>query len=194
MSASLLCSLGGWPSPTLGSAGRGCGSDIATGLHVASCSFPAPSRELDAPVPSMTSRSGRCSGSSTLMSLARSSCLARLILSLSRATLEAPSGSFSSSCSILSRHRSVWFAGYPIPVRMARQPEHWAARPNLSNISQVRRTLLGMVGGSISGGCTPLSPLASGRPTRMLTSPARPPSEDHGVPLMLSTNSVSHLS
>ena len=36
MSASSLCSLGGWPSPTLGSAGRGCGSDIATGHPVAS--------------------------------------------------------------------------------------------------------------------------------------------------------------
>ena len=53
--------------------------------------------------------------------LARSSCLARLILSLSRAIFEAPSGSFSSSCSILARQRSVWFAGYPIPVRVETQ-------------------------------------------------------------------------
>ena len=50
MSASSLCSLGGWSSPTLDSAGRGGGS------------FPEPSRELDVPVPSMTPRSGRCSG------------------------------------------------------------------------------------------------------------------------------------
>ena len=157
-------------------------------------SSPAPSRELDAPVPSVTSRSGRCSGSSTLVSLARSSCLARFILSLSRATLEAPSGSFSSSCSILSRQRSEWFAGYPTPVRMARQPKHWAVRPNLSNISLVRRILLGMIGESISGGCASLSPRATGRSTQMLTSPARSPSGDHGVPLMLSTNSLSHLS
>ena len=119
------------------------------------------------------------------MSLVRSSCLARLFLSLSRATLEAAPGPFSSSCSILSPHRSVWFAGYPIPVRMARQPKHWAVRPNLSNISLVRRILLGMIGGSISGGCTPLSPLTLGRSTRMLTSPARSTSGDHGVPLML---------
>ena len=34
MPASSLCSLGGWSSLTLGSAGRGCDSDIATGLPV----------------------------------------------------------------------------------------------------------------------------------------------------------------
>ena len=90
MSASSLRFLGGWSPPTLDSAGCGSGS------------FPAPSRELDAPVPSMTSRSSCCSESSTLLSLARSSWLGSLDpLSLSRATLEAPSGSFSSSCSIL---------------------------------------------------------------------------------------------
>ena len=47
-SASSLCSLGGWSTLTLDSAGRGCGSDIATDLPVTSCSLPAPSRELDA--------------------------------------------------------------------------------------------------------------------------------------------------
>ena len=47
MSASSFCSLGGWSTLALDSAGRGGGS------------FPAPSRELDAPVPSMALRSGR---------------------------------------------------------------------------------------------------------------------------------------
>ena len=45
-----LRSLGGCSALTLDSAGRDGGS------------FPAPSRELDAPVPSMTSRSRRCQG------------------------------------------------------------------------------------------------------------------------------------
>ena len=87
--------------------------------------------------------------------------------------------------SILSRQRSVWFAGYPIPIR----------------VSLVRRILLGMIGGPISGGCAPLPPPASGRSTRMLASPARSPSGDHGgsldaqhefcVPSFLSTE-LSH--
>ena len=57
-SASTPCSLGDWSTFTLDSAGRGCGLGIATGFPVTSCSFPAPSRELDAPLPSLTSRSG----------------------------------------------------------------------------------------------------------------------------------------
>ena len=79
------------------------------------------------------------------------------IFSLSRATMEAPPGAFSSSRSTLGRQRSVCFAGYPSPVQMARQPYHWAVRPNLSNISLVRRILLRMLGGPVSGGCMPLS-------------------------------------
>ena len=145
MSASSLCSLGRWSALTLDSAGRGCVPVIATGLSVAPCSFPAPSRELDVPVPSMTSRSGRCSGSSTHVSL-NSLCRERLWRPLQAP--EAPAQPF--------RDIAVWFAG------------------NLSNISLVMRIHLVMIGGSISN-----TSVTSG---------------DHGVPSMLSTNSVSHLS
>ena len=67
-------------------------------------------------------------------------------------------------------------------------------RPNLSNISLLRRFLLGMIGRSTSEGRAPVSTPASGRSTRMLTSKARSPSGEHTVPLMLSTNSWFHLS
>ena len=51
--------------------------------------------------------------------------------------------SFSSSRSIMSRHRSVWFAKCPAPVRTARQPAHWTVRPNPSNITLTTRPSLG---------------------------------------------------
>ena len=50
----------------------------------------------------------------------------------------------------------------PTPVQTALHPKHWAARPNLSNKSLVRRILLKIIGGSIPGGCALLSPLAWG--------------------------------
>ena len=126
---------------TLVSAGRGVGS------------FPAPSRELDPPVPSMISRPSRCSKSSILMSMTRSSCLSRLTLSRERPwkLLQAPSQAPAQSFRVM--------------------------RPNLSNISQVKRILLGINGGSIPAGCAPLT---SRRSRQMLISPAGSPSGDHG--------------
>ena len=82
MFASSSCSLADWSTLTLDAAGRGCDSDFATDFHVTPCSFPPPSRELDASLPSMTSRSRLWSRIPVLMSLARSSCLTRLILSV----------------------------------------------------------------------------------------------------------------
>ena len=66
---------------------------------------------------------------------------------------------------------------------MARQPKHWAVRPNLSNISLVRRIPLGMIGGSISGGWAPFSLKEIHTDVDITT----------GGPLMLGTISVSHL-
>ena len=102
---------------TLDSAGRGAGS------------FPTPSREFDA-------QCFQRPRHPAIAQVPRLSCLwlasrAWLVSLLSRGTLEAPSGSFSSRCSIHWRYRSVWFTWYPIYVPMARRPKHWAVRPNL---------------------------------------------------------------
>ena len=69
----------------------------------------------------------------------------------------------------------------PFSVRIARKPEHWAVGPNLSNIPQVRRILLGMIGGAVSSGCAPPSHRAFVTSTPILT---RSPSRDHGFHLM----------
>ena len=138
------------------------------GFLPTSCSFPAPSRDLDAPVPSTTSRSGRCSRSSTLMSLARSSCLARSnspCLERPRMLLHAPSQAPAQSS------RDI--------AQMAQQPKHWAVIPNLSNISFVKRILLVMIGGSIIW--------------QMHTSLNSGLKKIH-TEVDISTNSVSHLS
>ena len=79
-------------------------------------------------------------------------------------------------------------------VRMARQPKQWAVRPYLSNVSLVRRILLGDDWWYSIRRYAPLSPRASGKSTRMSTYPARSSSGDHGVPLMFCANSPSHLS
>ena len=130
-----------------------------------------------------SSLSRRCCGSSILIPLARSSCLARLVLSLSRATLEPPSGSFSSPRSILSRQRSVWFAVHPSPVRMARQPMQWAPGEAHSP-GDDWQFYVGWVRAAV----------ASCHRTRLLPSPARSPAGDKRVPLMFCANSPSHLS
>ena len=49
-----------------------------------------------------------------------------------------------------------------------------------------------MIGGAISRSCTPVSHLVQ-RFTKRMLSPARSPSRDHGVPLMLRTSSLSQL-
>ena len=137
------------------------------GSLLTSCSFPAPSRDLDAPVPSTTSRSGRCSRSSTLVS----------------GTLLVP-GSLNSP--YLERPRMLLHAPSQAPAQssrdiaqMAQQPKHWAVIPNLSNISFVKRILLVMIGGSIIW--------------QMHTSLNSGLKEIH-TEVDISTNSVSHLS
>ena len=87
MSASSLCTLGCWSALTLDSAGRDVGS------------FPAASRELDGSFDDLAIQPLISSHVSCSLHVPGS----LLSLSLSRATLEAPSGSFSSSCWILSR-------------------------------------------------------------------------------------------
>ena len=84
----------------------------------------------------------------------------------------------------------------PSPVRMARQPRHWAARPNFANISQVSEAyspghdwrFYARRASAFVASC--LMPQG----TRMLTCPARSPSRGHGVPPILCENSPSHLS
>ena len=184
VSASSLCSLGGWSELTLVSAVRGGGS------------FQAPSRELDAPVPSMASRSGRCSGSSTLMSLACSSWLARLILSVAsdlgssfRLLLEFVLNPFTTALRVVFRVPNSCPNGTATQTLGGKTKplKHLPGKANSSgddwrvNIWRMRL----------------LSPRALGRSTRMSMSEARSPSDAQHelfVPSALSCRTVLHLS
>ena len=159
MSTSQLCSLGSCSPLPLDADGSGGGSP------------PTPPRELDAPVPPPSSSVWLLTW--ILSPHPSGSCLvpARFILSMSCATLEsAPSQSFHDNVQCDLQGTLLQFGWHGNLLGGKTEPVEYL--PGEAHI------LLGLIGSSMSGGCAPLSPRASGKSTRMLTSPAR--SRDHG--------------